>query len=595
MSNRRNLLYPLLVIVLRALTALFALSTAAAAPAQMPDSSIVVDQNSVAGFANALTHRMGLSGHVLWLDATANIDTLSTPEGIETTVRKAKRAHINTLVMDVKPLSGEVVYASKIAPRLSQWKGKEYNPGFDRLAAVIAAARRHGLRVAASVNVFSEGHKHFRTGPAYANRAWQSVSYNVERAVVAANGQALPFPTTRNEAASAGQLSVLTTPEAARTAFKPDGLSVVVDASGRVVALGEAPFVAASVVLPAGGKVLTGTGAAREWLQANLQLGEGVRFAATPVRIPIEEAPWEKVAVFVSPHVPAVRAYELSILREIAAGYELDGIVLDRMRYANLTTDFSDAARAAFESFLGRPVTNWPEDILVYPADPALPRVEGPLYRPWLEFRAATIRDFVNEAAAAVRAARPGIEVAAYVGSWYSEYYGVGVNWAADDFAAGYDWMTPDFHRTGYAGFLDWITTGCYYPRATREEARQAGANPQATVESAAALSNRVVNDAAFVYGGLYLVNYAGKPHDFARAVRVCKAVTQGVMIFDLFYLDTYGWWGVLEDALGADAVAPHAVPGLVEVVRAGAAEIKAGQPPPPPGTAGTIPASLTP
>jgi hypothetical protein len=423
-----------------------------------------VDPGSVRGFAQALARRADLAGHVLWLDATGNMDALATPEGIEAVVARAKAAHINTLVMDVKPLSGEVVYASRIAPRLSEWKGKRYDPDFDRLAAVLAAARRHGLPVYAAVNVFSEGHKDFGTGPAYARPEWQSVSYNVLRSVVAADGARLPFPSAPNEPAPLGQLSVLTSAKAAGATFRPEGLSAVVDAAGVVVAVGRAPFVAASVALPPGGKVLTGAGAARDWLQAHVRVGETVRFEAEPALLPTARAPWEKISVFVSPHVEAVRDYEIRIVEEIARNYAVEGIVFDRMRYSGLSTDFSDAARAAFERFLGRPVVNWPADIFVYGEDPAQGRVPGPLYKEWLQFRAATIRGFLEQAAGAVRAARPGAKVAAYVGSWYSSYYEVGVNWAAEEFRAGYDWMTAEYHRTGYGGLLDWITTGCYYP-----------------------------------------------------------------------------------------------------------------------------------
>lgn len=430
-----------------------------------------MDADSVSGVANARTHQAGLSGHVLWLDATANIDTLATPAGIEATVAKAEAAHINTLVVDVKPISGHVVYASKIAPRLARWKGNDYDPNFDRLAHVLAAARRHDLRVYASVNVFSEGHKHFGVGPAYGQPDWQSVGYGV----------------SKNE----------------------------------------------------------------------------------PVLLPSPNAPWEKVSAWVSPHNPKVRAYETRIVCEIAQRYDVDGIVFDRMRYANLTNDFSPYARADFEGFLGHPVDAWPADVYTYDVGRGERRVPGPLYKRWLHFRAATIHGFVRDAAAAVRATRPGMKLASYVGSWYADYYDVGVNWASDDFDAAYAWMTPGYHKTGYASLLDWIMTGCYFPIATRQQAREQGANPQATVESAGALSNRVVNDAAFVYGGLYLLNYQNEPGRFAQAVRACKAVTQGVMLFDLVYLDQYDWWDVLRDVLERPALAPHAVSDLLPQVRA--------------------------
>ncbi len=543
------------------------------APQSINDTPLVLEAPSLRGVANAVTHQAGLAGHVLCVDATANIDTTATREGIEALVLRAKKAHINTLLFDVKPLGGEVLYKSKIAPYLTSWKGKSYDPNFDRLATVIEIAKANGISVFAMMNTFSDGHKLFKSGPGYARPQWQSVSYNVLREVQAQDGETLGFPSVAGEVAPLGQLSVLA-PGSAKTTFKPDGISALVDASGKVVTVGAAPMVAA-LPMPQGTRVLTGAGAAGAWISAHLKADETVIFGATPSLVKIADAAWEKVGLFVSPHNPEVRAYETSVAREIAANYAIDGIVFDRMRYSGLATDFSDLARAEFEKTLGKRVDNWPADVFSYASDPFAPIIQGPLYKEWLEFRAATIQSFVRETAQQVRAARRGVQVGVYVGSWYSDYYGVGVNWASNDFNARYEWMTPDYFRTGYAGDLDWISTGCYYPVATRADARAQGLDPQTTVESAAALSNAVVNDVAFVYGALYLENYNNKPDDFARAIQVCKQSTQGVMIFDAVHLDQRGWWDVLERALASDAKAPDRVPELLQGVRATAAALK--------------------
>src|SRR5580700_68054 len=122
-----------------------------------------------------------------------------------------------------------------------------------------------------------------------------------------------------------------------------------------------------------------------------------------------------------------------------------------------------------------------------------------------MQFRAQVIRDFVGEVARTARALKPGIKLGTYVGSWYPDYYEVGVNWGSAHTSLRYPWFTPDYPRTGYAEFFDWISTGCYYPVASREEAREQGQSERATVEFAADLSRSAVAGGAFVYPGVYL------------------------------------------------------------------------------------------
>ncbi|MBW3637346.1 MAG: family 10 glycosylhydrolase, partial [Armatimonadetes bacterium] len=245
---------------------------------------IVLEAESLRGVANAVTHQAGLAGHVLCIDATANIDTTATREGIEALISRAKKAHINTLLFDVKPLGGEVLYKSKIAPYLTEWKGKKYDPNFDRLDAVIEIAKRNGMTVFAMMNTFSDGHKLFKSGPGYARPQWQSVSYNALRAVQAQNGEKMTFPSVPNEAAPLGQLSVFLAPDpgakpdpnlppnAAKTSFKPEGTSALVDENGKILVVGAAPLIA-GLPMPRGTRIVTGAGAAGAWIAANLRVG----------------------------------------------------------------------------------------------------------------------------------------------------------------------------------------------------------------------------------------------------------------------------------------------------------------------------------
>ena len=84
-------------------------------------------------------------------------------------------------------------------------------------------------------------------------------------------------------------------------------------------------------------------------------------------------------AVFVNPLHEDVRSYELSVIREICENYDIDGIILDRMRYPNLFADFSDLSRDAFEKYTGKVIDKWPDDVLVRNSLAVEEAVPGPL------------------------------------------------------------------------------------------------------------------------------------------------------------------------------------------------------------------------
>ncbi len=118
----------------------------------------------------------------LWCDGEANLDLLGTPEGVKRIVTKAAGAGVTDLVVDVKLISGETLYNSKIAPKVTEWNGKKL-PGdgsFDRLAAFVKEAHKRGLRVHASMNVFSEAHKQTKPmrGVLLNKKEWQTWIYN---------------------------------------------------------------------------------------------------------------------------------------------------------------------------------------------------------------------------------------------------------------------------------------------------------------------------------------------------------------------------------------------------------------------------------
>lgn len=418
------------------------------------------------GFAGSLARNAGAEARIMWFDAEANLVALSTREGVVDMVAKCKAANINTIIVDVKPLAGVVLYDSKIAPKLTHWRGKDYPQGYDLLQTVIEESHKVGIPVHAAVNVFSEGSMKDPGGPALDHTDWQCVE------------------------------------------LQKDG------ALRRVGELGDMHN-----------------------------------------------------AVFVNPLHPEVRNYALSIFREICENYDIDGIVPDRMRFPNLYADFSDITRRTFEEQIGHPIENWPADIMTR-TENALEPVRGPLFKPWLKFRAKIIRDFLTEVRSNVKSIKPDVTLGIYVGSWYPVYYDVGVNWGSPTNACDYEWWPEGYEQTGFADLVDYMCTGCYYANAKRSDSIAAGEPEWKSVEASAQESVNAVKDDTFVYASLYLLEYAGHPEKFIDAMKQCAIDSQGCMLFDLVYARDYDWWNAIKTAFPNEAEAPHDVPGLLTKLR---------------------------
>ena len=521
------------------------------------------------GLAQAVTRHAGLEGRVMWLDGTANLERLSTRKGVAAVFDHCVRANINTIVVDVKPLSGHVLYESKHAPKLKEWKGFRYPVGYDLLRASLDEGHKRGLKVYANINVFSDGHKLMNSGPLYDIRPeQQSIIYDVERTITTPRGDRKSCSLGVNRAPGDNEIAVFDAGyRQPRQVTAGEALVLVL--SDRVEAVVDGSLAPAKGVrIPSDGYLLVGRGDGAKWLLQNVKVGDVPTWTASDKLLPIIDAPSESVAAFVNPANPVSREYELKIVDELATNYDWDGIVFDRMRYASLQSDFSDLSRQKFEEYLGRPLDRFPADIYSFDPNPGRQLVWGPYFKQWLEWRAKNILTWLEQANKVIREKRPGAKIGVYVGSWYKSYYTVGVNWASDEFAPGYDWMSPAYNTTGYAHLLDWITTGCYHPIATREQAKNAGLDDSYTVQAAAELANQAIGDMAFHYAGLYVLDYKGSPEAFLEAIEAARSYSQGVMVFDLTHIEEYGWWNVLEEAFREKKAAPHDVPALLAAVR---------------------------
>ena len=108
-------------------------------------------------------------------------------------MEKMRRARVNTVVFGAKMFGGQALYHSEIAPRLTEWRGQTISPGHDMLQVVIEEAHARGLKVHAAVDVFSDGHRFTRLGPAYDHPEWQTTIYSIRRELVTPDGQRLPI------------------------------------------------------------------------------------------------------------------------------------------------------------------------------------------------------------------------------------------------------------------------------------------------------------------------------------------------------------------------------------------------------------------
>lgn len=231
---------------------------------------------------------------------------------------------------------------------------------------------------------------------------------------------------------------------------------------------------------------------------------------------------------FVNPLNPDVIEYELSILEELMKNYEIDGIVLDRARYANINADFSLLSRQAFEKVYGQPIRNWPEDIFA----------NNSLYNRWISFRAQNIKNFIILARQKQKEIKPNILFMDYVAGWYGTYYNEGVNWAAEGYDPRYYWTDKYWSKAGIADLLDCLMVGVYYRNT-------------AMIENNIYLAQKITQNRTKIIPAIYLKIHS--PADIAKIAKTIRktAPDRSIMIFDLSHIEKDGaFWKEIKKAL---------------------------------------------
>ncbi|WP_419033037.1 alpha amylase family protein [Dysgonomonas gadei] len=248
---------------------------------------------------------------------------------------------------------------------------------------------------------------------------------------------------------------------------------------------------------------------------------------------------------FLNPVNQNVQNYLLTILGDLAK-YNVDGIFLDRCRFDDIASDFSDYTREKFEAYIGSKVSRFPDDIMA-PGAGVTP-IPSPLpvyYKKWLEFRAKTIHDFVVKAREKVKSQNQNIQFGVYVGAWYSSYYGVGVNWASPKYntAAAYPaWASQNYKDYGYADHLDFMLLGAY------ASANRVYGSGEWSVEGFCKQAKNLLLDDVKYAGGPDVGNWdvpAGTNVNTAVTNTVDAAINagDGYFLFDIIHLKMYNYW----------------------------------------------------
>lgn len=294
-----------------------------------------------------------------------------------------------------------------------------------------------------------------------------------------------------------------------------------------------------------------------EWQAVNYVPGEGLK-----KQLDIKG----KQVLFTNPAIPEVREHMCNILGELVSGFDIDGVILDRGRYDNIQSDFSDYSRSLFEKYIGEKVERFPEDIYEWVKNPESGRYEikrGKWFLEWIEWRVSVIYTFFEEARAAVKKSNPDAAFGAYTGAWYPSYYEVGVNWASRNYdpSEDFDWASEDYGKYGYAELLDIYTNGNYYPLVTLEEFRKSNGTYRNETDSGISSGEHLCVEGACLYsrkllgsnpfcGGMYVQDYSGNPDQFIKAVKMNMDKSDGLMIFDIVHIINFGWWDELAKAL---------------------------------------------
>lgn len=401
---------------------------------------------------------------LMWFDAEANFARFSNSDSIDFYLKKIKSLGFTHAVVDIRPITGEVLYESAYAPRMDEWQSAKRSP-FDYLGCFIKKAHQLGIEVHASLNVFVAGHNYFDRGLVYTKHPeWASMVYTPEKGI-----------------------------------------------------------------------------------------------------IPISQQK-EKYSAMVNPINPEFQKHILNILKEVVTKYpQLDGLMLDRVRYDGISADFSELSRAKFEAYIGQKIANFPTDIFEWKknSDGKYYPVRGKHFLKWIEWRTKNIYDFMSLARKEVKKVNKKVSFGTYTGAWYPSYYEVGVNFASNKYdpSKDFDWATPAYKNYAYGELIDLYATGNYYTdismkdylKNTRsvwnETDSQAQKGTWYCVEGSCKKLRGILKNNKFMGGILVDQFYTDKPK-LTRTIEMNLKESDGLMVFDIVHIINKNLWKEVEEGM---------------------------------------------
>ncbi len=382
---------------------------------------------------------------MLWFDAEANFARFSTQANIIQFLEKTKQTGFNKIVVDVKPVEGDVLYESTFMTKATTIGSVTVaNRDWDYLQFFLDEAHKRDLKVTVSTTIFPMGMPSTKQGPAYRGTTWKGKTC---------------------------------------MQYTPEGM------------------------------------------------------------IDIKDDP-TKVAAFLNPVLPEVQDFAIRFIREIVSKYDFDAYALDYCRFPDYQSDFSEASREAFESYIGGVVGTWPDDIFTYNADKS--RKPGKYYKEWWEFRSMVIRDFVARVRAEIQKIKPKVKLEYWAASWWGALYANGQNWASPSFAPTSDpdyynyyasWCSNSYNKTGFADQLDTFLLGTYLPRVY-------GPSDGESIEYGINRARRLIGNACTMYG---TVQCADPEFDIEEASYYCLKTTAGLMVFDIVHVINNNKWDAIK------------------------------------------------
>lgn len=135
--------------------------------------------------ANTETEVKTETPKLMWFDATANFERFNHKDSIDFYLAKIQSLGFTDAVVDVRPISGHVLYRSAYAPFLEEWEGVKRDESFDFLGYFIERAHANGLKIHAALNTFVAGHNYKNSGVVFGEHPeWATIAYTPDQGLV---------------------------------------------------------------------------------------------------------------------------------------------------------------------------------------------------------------------------------------------------------------------------------------------------------------------------------------------------------------------------------------------------------------------------